>query len=127
MLGDKAVLVLGQQQGVAEPGRAARLTLADRPGIRISRHHPIRDAAVAGKPVAGLPSSRPVTLTVCSGWPASRASQPSPGRRAVARWAARLTAATSRRVCRAIPATSPVSRSTSAMVTRVRRRRVWAS
>jgi hypothetical protein len=45
---------------VAELGRAARLILADRPGVRIrQRHHSIRDAAVAGKPLVGLPQQPP--------------------------------------------------------------------
>jgi hypothetical protein len=33
MVGDKAALLLGQQQGVAELGRRSRLALADRAGI----------------------------------------------------------------------------------------------
>jgi len=60
MVGDKAALVLGQQQGVAELGRRAGLALADRAGIRISqRHHSVRDAAVAGKPLVGLVKQPP--------------------------------------------------------------------
>jgi hypothetical protein len=124
MVGDKAALVLGQQQGGAELGRAVRLALADRAGVRISqRHHPIGNAAVAGKPLLGLPQQ---PLGERDGL-VELASQPSPGRRALARWAARRTAATSRRLCRAMVATCAVSRSTSPMATPLRRRSEWPS
>ncbi len=60
VVGGKAALVLGHQQGVAELGRVLWLALADRPDIRISqRHHAIGDAAVAGKPLVGLPQQPP--------------------------------------------------------------------
>src|SRR5215211_9531132 len=72
-------------------------------------------------------SSRPVAQIVSVSSPTSRPSRPSPGRRASARRALPATTCTSRGVVRAIRATSPVSWSTSAIATPVRRRRVRAS
>ena len=55
MVGDKAALVLGQQQGVAELGGTARLAFADRAGVRVGkRHQPVGDHPVAGQPLPGL-------------------------------------------------------------------------
>ncbi len=128
MVGDKAALVLGQQQGVAELGRAARLTLADRPGIRIrQRHHSIRDAAVAGKPLVGLPQQPPGErdgLVELAGQPRQPAVAGSMGAGAVGGAVDRGDLA---QVCRAMVATCAVSRSTSPMATPVRRRSEWAS
>jgi hypothetical protein len=46
--------------GCSRTGSGCGLALADRPGIRISqRHNSIRDAAVAGKPLVGLPKQPP--------------------------------------------------------------------
>jgi hypothetical protein len=55
VVGDEAVLVLGQQQAVAELGRRSRRALADGAGIRVrQRHQPIRNHPIPGQPLIGL-------------------------------------------------------------------------
>jgi hypothetical protein len=68
-----------------------------------------------------------VVSMVWSSWTTRRRSHPSVGRRVTAHRALRATARTSCTVCRARPATCPVSRSTSPSARPVRRRSVWAS
>ena len=63
VVGDEAALVLGQQQGVAELGRAAGFALADRAGVGVGQgHHPVGNLTVAGQPLLGLPEQPPGEL-----------------------------------------------------------------
>jgi hypothetical protein len=131
VVGDEPTLVLGHQQGVAELGRMLGLPLLP---LRIGRASGSLKLT-SRSAITRLPASR---WSVChsnrsvspiDSWSSStrRRSRRSPGRRASALRALRSTAWTCRTVCLAIPATWPVSRSTSAIATPVRWRSVRAT